>query len=243
MDVTRRVAELMKPKVKRLGFTKKVLKSVAAEIAGKLDIADDASEEDVDAKINEAIDAAMPYISLIQSQANSQLEEWKRNQQKNDDDEDDDEDGDSSIDDENSSSPVSVNRSNKPNRQQKNNPKQSKELKILMEAVQSLTKEISSLKEGKTAETRRSKLEAILKDSGAWGKSKLRDFSRATFKDEEDFEEYLSDVKEDLKTYNQERADNGLSTLGNPPGGKGGKQETTEEVFSDEQIDIIMKNL
>lgn len=56
---------------------------------------------------------------------------------------------------------------------------------------------------------------------------------------DEEFEEFYSEVEEDLKNYNQERADAGLATLANPPaaGGKGsGKQD---EPFSDAEIDAL----
>lgn len=36
------------------------------------------------------------------------------------------------------------------------------------------------------------------------------------FENDEEFEQFLSEVEEDLKAYNQERADAGLSTLGTP---------------------------
>lgn len=59
---------MLKPKVKAFGFSKKVVKSIAAEIADKLDIEDDASDEDVNAeaiRINPFNYPVIPfYISL-----------------------------------------------------------------------------------------------------------------------------------------------------------------------------------
>lgn len=79
---------MLKPKLKAFGFSKKVVKSIAAEIADKLDIEEDASDEDVNAKIEEAIEAVLPFMPFIQSQANSQLDEWKKAQNSNDDEDD-----------------------------------------------------------------------------------------------------------------------------------------------------------
>lgn len=235
MTIKERVQGRLKPKVKQFGFSKKVFKSIAAKIADKLeDLDESASEDDINAKIDEVIEDHLPYLALVQSSANEQLEEWKKAQQKDeiDEEEDDDDDSDSNRN----------NRHTKSNRTKpadKGTSAQSKEMKELMDAVKALTNEVSSLKAGKTADTRRSKLEALLKDSGVFGKRTLKNFAKMNFDDEDDFEEYLSEVEDDLKAYNQERADAGLSSMGNPPGGKGDKQERKEEVFSDEEIDSL----
>lgn len=243
MTIKECIAKRLKPKVKQFGFSKKVFKSVAAKVADKLeDIDENASEEDINSKVDDAIEEIMPFLAFAQSTANEQLSEWKKGLQKNDDNDDDD-DEDSDDDD---ASETNRSRSTKSNRSKRANNEtsvQSKEFKQLMDAVNSLTKEVTSLKAGKTADTRRGKLETLLKDTGVFGKRTLKNFSKMNFNDEDEFEEYLSEIEEDLKAYNQERADAGLSTAGNPPGGKGGgKQETKEEGFTDADIDKIMAN-
>lgn len=235
MNIKYRVLTKLKPKVKRFGFTKKVLKSVAAEIADKLDLTDDASEEDADAEIDKAIDVALPYIAMIQSQANSQLDEWKKAIDKDDDDDDDDEADETPA----SSNAVQQRRSTKLTKTAEKTDSQSKEFKALMDAVTALTKEVSTLKEGKTADARRSRLESLLKDAGTFGKRTLKSFAKMSFKDDDEFDEFISEVEDDLKALSQERADAGLSSMGNPPGGKGDKQEKKEEVFSDAEIDAL----
>lgn len=243
MTIKERIAKRLKPKVKQFGFSKKVFKSVAAKVADKLeDIDENASEEDINSKVDDAIEEIIPFLAFAQSTANEQLSEWKKGLQKNEETDDDD-DEDSDDDD---ASETNRSRSTKSNRSKRANNEtsvQSKEFKQLMDAVNSLTKEVTSLKAGKTADTRRGKLESLLKDTGVFGKRTLKNFSKMNFNDEDEFEEYLSEIEEDLKAYNQERADAGLSTAGNPPGGKGGgKQETKEEGFTDADIDKIMAN-
>lgn len=243
MTIKERIAKRLKPKVKQFGFSKKVFKSVAAKVADKLeDIDENASEEDINSKVDDAIEEIMPYLALAQSTANEQLSEWKKGLQKNY--ETDDEDDDDSDDDD--PSETTRNRSTKSNRSKNannGNYGQSKEMKEMMAAIKTLTNEVSSLKAGKTADTRRGKLESLLKDTGVFGKRTLKNFSRMNFNNEDEFEEYLSEIEEDLKAYNQERADAGLSTAGNPPGGKDGcKQESKEEGFTDADIDKIMAN-
>ena len=51
---------LLKPRVKSLGFNKKELMGVAASIADNLTADEEASEEDVNAEIDKAIDAVIP---------------------------------------------------------------------------------------------------------------------------------------------------------------------------------------
>lgn len=58
------------------------------------------------------------------------------------------------------------------------------------------------------------------------------------FETDEEFDDFYSEVEEDLRAYNQERADEGLAALGNPPaagGGKGIRKE--DEPFSDKDIE------
>lgn len=233
MTIKERVQGRLKPKVKQFGFTKKVFRSVAAQIANKLeDIDENASEDDINAKIDEAIEASLPYLALIQSQANEQLEEWKKGQKKNDDDDDDDDDDDESTV---SNSHNRLAKSTK----SKEESGQSRAMKELLDAISALTNEVKTLKVEKVADTRRAKLESKLKDSGVFGKSKLKDFSRMMFKNDEDFEEYLSGIEDELEEYKQEYADNKLLTAGTPPGGKGGKQSKQKEVVSEDEIKAL----
>lgn len=233
MTIIERVQKRLKPKVKQFGFTKKVFKSVAAEVADKLDIDEDASDEDTDSKVDEAIEAVMPYLSLIQSQGNALHEEWKKSQKKDEDEEE--EDDDDSEEEESKSNTTRKNHSNKSTKTKENDgePAWFKKFREEQEA------KFAKLAGEKLADTRRSKLEKLLKDTGTFGKRTLKNFSRMNFKDDEEFEDFYSDVEEDLKALNQELADKGLSTMGNPPGGKGEKQEKKEEAFSDDEIDAM----
>lgn len=236
MTIEERVQKILKPKVKQFGFNKKAFRRVAANIADKLgDINDDASEDDINSRIDETIGEMMPYLALVQSLTSEQVEEWKKSQQKGGNDEEE-EDDDSDNDSSRKNRPTRSNRAKAANN---GAATQSPELKELMEAVKALTTEVSSLKAGKTADTRRNKLEAMLKDAGVFGKRILRDFSKMNFKDEDEYEEYLSEIGEDLEANNQERANAGLSKAGSPPGGKGNKPESKEAAFSDDEIDAM----
>lgn len=62
---------------------------IAAKIADNLTSAEDALDEEVNAEIEERIDAVLPFLQVSQSYANRLAEDARR---KNDDDETDDED-------------------------------------------------------------------------------------------------------------------------------------------------------
>ena len=232
MDRKQQVLLKLKPKVKAFGFNKKEVMGIAARIADNLTSTDDASDEDVNAEIEAAIDAVLPYLQVSQSFANRVIEE---NRKKNGDDETDDGDD--------TSSNTSNNRQTGSN---KNDPQQNKSnddapawAKGLLDKVDTLTNEISVLKGEKVTTSRKSKLNELLKDSGSFGSRILKSFDRMKFETDEEFDEFYSEVEEDLKNYNQERADAGLATLANPPaaGSKGsGKQD---EVISDAEIKAL----
>lgn len=217
MDIKLKVLKVLKPRVKSFGFNKRELMSVAAGIADNLDLEDDASEEDVQAAVDTAVDAALPYLRVGQSFANRLLESSKR---KNDDEGEDDGERETSS-------------------QKEDNAKDS-EMKALLSAVKTLTDQVAELKADKTASTRRDRLHAVVKDAGAFGTRAIKNFSRMEFDSDEDFEEWLAEVETDVKEYQQERADAGLSTLANNPEiGKGGKGDKKEEVMSDKELEAL----
>lgn len=234
MDRKQRVFLKLKPKTKALGFNKKELMGIAARIADNLTSEEDASDEELDAEIDSQIEAAIPYLSFGQSYANRLLddERKKKNEKPGEDDEEEEEDF-----------------SDKSNRQagsKKNTPKNKGKdddapewAKGLVQTVKSLNDEIAALKGEKLASSRKGKLESLLKDSGTFGNRTLKSFSKMKFENDDDFEEFLSDVEEDLKAWNQERADAGLSAMGNPPAGGKGGQGNEDEPFSDEEIDAM----
>lgn len=221
------VLTMLKPKVKAFGFSKKVLKSIAAEIAGKLDIEEDASDEDVNAKINEAIEAVLPFMPFIQSQANSQFDEWKNAQTPDDEEEDDSK--------------------SKSNKSTKSEEKKSEEIpawaQALIDSNKTLSERLTALQGEKLTDTRRARLEKLLKDTGTFGTRTLKSFGKMKFESDDDFDEFFSEVEEDLKSFNQERANAGLEKLGMPAGGVNTKKkdESKPEVLPEDEIKAIAK--
>lgn len=231
MNRQQQILVRLKLKAKALGFNVKELKGIAAKIADNLELADDASDEDVNAEIDKAIDAVLPYLSFGQSQANRLLDEWKKNHPETDDDDDDDDDDTS-----NKNNRQTGSKKNLPNKGNKNDdePAWFKTFREQQEA------RFAALEGEKTTSSRKAKLEALLKDSGTFGTRTLKSFAKMKFENDDEFDEFYSEVEEDLKNYNQERADAGLSTLGNPPAAGGGKSKE-DEVLTDEEIKALAK--
>lgn len=239
MDRKQQVLLRLKPKVKAFGFNSRELKGIAAKIADNLTSADDASDEDVNAEIDKEIDSALRYLPFGQSQANRLLDEWKKNHPETDDDDNDDDDDDDGASD-NQRRQAGSNTKNPKNKGK--NDDAPEWAKGLVQTVQTLNDEIAALKGEKVTTTRREKLETLLKDAGTFGTRTLKSFNKMKFENDEEFEEFYSEVEEDLKSYNQERADSGLSSLGNPPGA-GSKKQEKNEVLTDEEVIAIAKGL
>lgn len=184
---------------------------------------------DVNAEIDTQIDAVLPYLQVSQSFANRVIEE---NRKKNDDDDETDDDDD----DESSNTTNRQPGSNKKNPKDKG--KSDEEPAWFKAYREQQDARFAAIEGEKTTTSRKAKLEAVLKDSGTFGTRTLKSFGKMSFENDEEFEEFLSEVTEDLKTYNQERADAGLSTMGTPPAAGGGKPKE-DEPFSDNEIDAM----
>ena len=230
MDRTQRVLLKLKPKAKALGFNQKELQRAAATLAGNLNSDENASTEELDAEIDTLIDAALPFLSLGQSMSNRLVNELKKQQEI---DEDDDE-----GDDDTAPAPKKTPKSTtKPAKA--NDDEAPAWAKAMMQKIEAQDKELAALRGEKLTDTRKSKLEALLKDTGTFGNRTLKSFNKMKFDSDEEFDEFISDVEADLKTLNQERANKGLDALGAPPAAQ--KGATKEEPYSEDILEAMAK--
>lgn len=103
-------------------------------------------------------------------------------------------------------------------------------VKALLETQNTLMTEISALKTGKVANDRKASILSKLDGADEKYSSKVvRDFGRMKFESDEEFEEYLNDVEDDFKAYQQTIAE---GKLGNdqPFSGVGGVKLKDDEV-------------
>lgn len=222
MTREQQVLLMLKPKVKAFGFNQKELKGIAAEIANNLTAKEDASDEDVNAEIETRIEAAIPLLRFAQSQSNRVIEEWRKNHPGALEEEDEEDESSKKT------------KSKTPKQTTQPNDDQ---MKQLMDMIATLTGEISSLKKEKTTDSRKTRLEKLLKDAGTFGSRTLKNFSKMNFESDEEFEDFYAEIEDDLKEYNQERANNGLDKLGKVPQTGGGTDKI--EVLTDEEIKAL----
>lgn len=201
--------------IKALGFSRKELKGVAANVANKLQLKDDATDEEVSEGISDAIDDVLPLLQLTQSAADRQVSEYKNAHPAPDDD---------VLDDEPDDDDVPARRS--PSQKGKKGKKDSDDnedsatlnaIKELTKAVATLQGDVTALKSGNTTSSRTAKVRELLKDTGKFGERQLKSFSRMKFETEEEFEDYLDELKEDIEEENKERLEKGLEKLGRIP--------------------------
>lgn len=94
--------------------------------------------------------------------------------------------------------------------------------KALMKSISALSSEVSALKEGKRADTRKAAVDKLLeKAPEALKKQIQREFSRATFKDDEDFDAWVEEIKPDIKEASDKNEAEG--NAGSKPKGGGGE--------------------
>ena len=207
------VLNALKPRVKALGFSKDEVEGAAATIANNLKLEEDASDDDVNTAIELAVEAALPFLQLSQKASSRVIEDFKKTHPKKEPTQpkpqDDDEDG-------------------------KEVPEWAK---AIVESNKALQEELNKLKTEKVTTSRRGRLEDVVKDSGRYGERVLKSFDRMTFATEEEFEEFLADTQEDVKTYVQELADKGLSTLTSPPTASTKTPKT--DVITDSDIEAL----
>lgn len=219
---TKQVLSILKPKCKALGFNSSELEGIAADIADNLELDEEASEEDINEKISAEVDSVVPYLKIAQKASNRVIQNYKNNKS-NDDDNDEGEAGEG--------------KSNKPSEEADKIPTWAQAIIAQNKAIQT---ELVGLKSERVSDGRRAKLQALLKDTGVFGKNVLKNFDRMSFENESEFDDFYDGVTEDLSALNQERANAGLAKLGASSAQTVHKdKEDKPEVLSDKDIEEL----
>lgn len=224
MDVKQQVFLRLKPKANAFGFNKKELQGVASTIANNLNIDDDAEEDEMNTLIDEQIEKTLPFLKLAQAQASRVIEASRKTlieEEENDDN--------------SAFQAPAIKKSPKQEPTKDEEPAWFKAYREMQDA------RFAKLEGEKVATTRKHKLESLLKDTGTFGTRTLKSFHKMTFENDEEFDEFFAEVEEDLKSFNQERANAGLEKLGTFP--QGNKEVLKkEEPYSDDDIDRLAEN-
>ena len=106
--------------------------------------------------------------------------------------------------------------------------KQQEAAREQLEAFNAFREEFNTMKADRVKATRQSRLDELVKDAGVYGERVKKNYARMSFDSDEDFEQFLGGIADDIKAFNQERADKGLDTLGAPGTGETKKDEKPE---------------
>lgn len=215
---------------KALGFSRKEQKGIAAKIADKLNLKEDASDDEISDSIDDAIDSIMPVLEIMNASADRRLNSYKEAHPESTDEDPDE-----------SETPASG-KDGKERKSEKGDGKGNDDNPLLAaingltETVKSMQAEISALKTTRTADTRRSQVEEIVKNTGKFGERTLKAFSRMSFKDDDEFEDYIDELKGDLAEVNKERSQEGLDALGRIPNNNGETHKQEPKVMTADEI-------
>lgn len=219
------VLEMLKPKVASLGFSKEELEGVAADIANNLDIPEEISDEDLNALVEKSVNAVIPSLKIAQKFANRVIESKLKKQKE--------------------AEPVEDGKATGEAVEEKGEKKEEEVpawAKALIDSNTKLKEQLESIKGERTAETRRSTLKKMLEGTGTFGTRVLKSFDLMSFKDDDAFEAFKEDVKNDLEEYNQERANSGLDKLGLQKTPDESKKNKVEPL-SDSELEKLATNL
>lgn len=194
-----KILAALKTKYKNMGLSDKVLEKMAAIIAATI------TEE---ADIDNAVSGVEDLLKGFQSDSDKRVTDAVAKAKK-----------DAEAKENNGGAPAKENEPEK--KEGEGIPEWAKGL---VETNKALLQEISALKAGKTTETRKSILETKLKDINPKLREKaLKDFSRMQFDTDDEFNAFVDETAKDLGEFSQAEAEKGLSGLGSPMLGAGGK--------------------
>jgi cytochrome c556 len=217
--------ELLKTKAAPLGFSETELKAVAEALGKSLNTTEGAeqNEETLLGLINQV----MPSLELSQKAANRIVAKKQKEF---------DEKLQQALQTTNPPK-ASVPPTNTPAAtEDKGTDEFAKLTQMMQKFMEDTNKRFDLLDGQRLSQTRKQQLEAVVKDSGIFGKRAIKAFERMKFESDDDFNEWLGETKSDLEAYNKEIAAQGLP--GKPFGGKA-DETNKKEVITDAQIDEL----
>lgn len=195
-----KVLQTLKPKVASLGFTKEELESVVETISGTLQ--EDASEE----QINAQVDAVIPYLKLSQSAVTRIVNAKKKEEL------------------------PKAPKASTTTKEAEEGAEPEDKFEKLLKVIEAQNEKIDALVNKDVKTSRREVYVSKLKDlPEAIQKSKLKDFDRMNFKDQDDFDSFIQEAETDIPVIKQAIADSELSEMEKPFLGK--KNQNDEEAF------------
>jgi uncharacterized protein with von Willebrand factor type A (vWA) domain len=218
-------------KVKSLGYNTKELKGIAAKIADNLNLSDEATDEEVEAEIDERIEATIPFLQFGQSQASRTLDEWRRKH---------------SETKEGTETEAEADRETSSQKQHESNDQQDKAkddvpawAKTIMQSFEKISEQVSEIKANKTTENRLNKVKELVKNAGEFGRITEKNFNKMKFDNDEDFEDYLADLETSVQAYTQQEANERLDKMSKPPKNNQENENGDVKPMSDDELKEI----
>lgn len=233
MDV-KKVMALLKPKAKAFGFNRKELAIVANFIIESLP--EDMEEADEESEVMAKIESCMPILRLGQAQAQRSFSKRMKALTMEQNDEEDNDETDDNQDDEETGNTEDV-------KLPDDAPQWAKAmLTMFTNAMKTNKAGGNNSTPEQTKDDRRNQVKAVVDSLGAYGKTILRKFESKEFAKDEDFANYLDEIKSDALYYRQEAANIGLSKLSQPGAGSPNNIRSFEEKgMSDEELEELAK--
>lgn len=95
-------------------------------------------------------------------------------------------------------------------------------VKAIMDGQTRLNERLDAMEKGKTADARKSRFSEIIKDAPDKFRERAeKRYNRITFRDDDDFEDYLEELAEEIEEMSKETSKSGV--VSQPKGGTGGK--------------------
>ena len=116
--------------------------------------------------------------------------------------------------------------------------RQQEEAKKQLEEFNAFRDEFNTMKAERIKAARKQQLEELVDGSGVFGERIKKNYARMAFDTDEEFSDFLEGIREDIKAFNQERADKGLDML-KTPGVGDVKPETKDEPMTDAEVDAL----
>jgi len=196
-----KVLQTLRPKVASLGFTKEELESVVESISGTL------QEDATDEQINAQVDAVIPYLKLSQSAVTRIVNAKKKEE-----------------------TPPKAPKASTTTKEAEEGAEPEDKFDKLLKVIEAQNAKIDSLVNKDVTASRRQTYAAMLKDlPEAIQKTKLKDFDRMSFKDQDDYDTFVQEAEADIPVIKQAIANSDLAEMDQPFLGK--KNQSEEDAF------------
>ena len=196
-----KVLQTLRPKVASLGFTKEELESVVESISGTL------QEDATDEQINAQVDAVIPYLKLSQSAVTRIVNAKKKEE-----------------------TPPKAPKASTTTKEAEEGAEPEDKFEKLLKVIEAQNAKIDSLVNKDVTASRRQTYAAMLKDlPEAIQKTKLKDFDRMSFKDQDDYDTFVQEAEADIPVIKQAIANSDLAEMDQPFLGK--KNQSEEDAF------------